>query len=153
MSKYLLVGVDRNIWLRHKRMEQFPQIWTERRKLKKTRNKNFYKINSTAKNTECSQKKMHRYLYRESCLKNSSSKNIHCLIQFAKKIKQEVVFLSLKIWMHCEMVVLISTFLPHFSVFSLGLKMAEAATVSAWNSFTFEVSLWRARHLEINRNC
>lgn len=35
---------------------------------------------------------MHRYLYRESRLKNSSSKNIHWLIQFAKKIKQEVFF-------------------------------------------------------------
>lgn len=119
-------------------MEQFPQIWTERRKLKKPRKliRIFIKLIQLPKTMNAyngSQKKMHRYLYRESCLKNSASKNIHWLIKFSKKIKQEVniegkvVFLSLKIWMHCEMVVLISTFLPHFSAFSLGLKMAEAA--------------------------
>ena len=122
-------------------MEQFPQIWTERRKLKKTRNKNFYKINSTAKNTECSQRKMHRYLYKESCLKNSSSKNIHWLyIQFAKKIKQEVniegkvIFLSLKIWMHCEMVVLI--FATLFCFF-FGLKNGRGSYSKCMKFFYF----------------
>lgn len=90
-------------------------------------------------------------------LKNSASKNIHRLIQFSKKIKQEVniegkvvFFISEHmnaLWNGCLNFYIFATLF----CFSLGLKMAEAAKCMKffyfWSQFVESKTPWNKSEL------